>query len=460
MSIKSGLANEGALYELIARGNKDVYFFNDDFTSVNPFDNRYKQIPAQVHELRHIPPLNSAEFGRTSEFEFEVAGEIFTDPTLVIDLPSWLPPEIASQNLTAQIKDLSGTAYGYTNAIAYFLFKNIQIYQDQILLQEFSGDSLFITSRSRGSLSQAFLNNAITGIHDGSYRSIQKSATPGRLRLHLPMLGCQHADDGGFLSICARAQTYKLRITLRRLEELVEASDAHAYPMPWGRSDFLVNGTPCQTLERAKIGTPNIQLETRHIYVDHETRAAISRTQFTIPFQRLYENTFTFGPKDYEPLKRLAAAVATRRLDAVHPASRIVFWFHSQTDLAANRYTHAIQPSGGEYYNNISLLIAGRDRETLFPPLVYNKLQNLAKEDRDPGAGIGTMSWDLGDLRGRRAPFARQPEGTVNFSSADRPTLYVDLAATPSQNTELRAVVDTWALFVFEDGRGQLKYAN
>jgi hypothetical protein len=217
---------------------------------------------------------------------------------------------------------------------------------------------------------------------------------------------------------------------------------------------------PFQTLERAKVASPHIELQTRHLYVDHETRAAIQKTQFEIPFLRLYENIFTFGPKDYEPLKRQAAAIATRRLEGVHPASRIVFWFHSQTDLAANKYTKYTQTNNTEYYNNISLVIAGRDRETLFPPLVYNKLETLAKEDRDPGPGIGVMNWDLGDIRGRRPPFARQPEGSVNFSSADRPTLYVDLAATPSQNTELRAVVEAWAMYVFEEGRGQLKYAN
>lgn len=448
MSIRSGLTNEGALYELIARGNKDVYFFNDDFSALNPFDNQYSLTPGHVHELRRIPPLNSADFGRTSEFEFEVAGEIYTDPTLVIDLPRWAP--------SAQITDLSGTAYGYTNGIAYFLFKNIQVYQDQILLQEFSGDALYLASRTQSSLSQAFLDNAITGLHDGSFASIQAAAQPPRLRLHLPMIGCQHPDDGGFVSIGARNQTYKLRVTLRKFEELLEATDGRAFPKVLQRSDFIdATGQPVSTLKN--IPGPQIQLETRHIYVDLATRKALQTATLTIPFSRLYENVFTFGPKDYEPLKRQAPAIATRRLDAVHPASRIIFAFYSKSDLDANKY---VKLGGTEYYNAISLVIAGRDRETLFTPLVWNRLQALAKGDRDPGVGIGLMSWELGDIRGRRPPYARQPEGTVNFSSADRPTIYVDLKDLPEKNTELRVIVDTWALFEFEQGRGQLRYAN
>jgi hypothetical protein len=462
----TSLTREGALYELVARGNKDAYFFNNEFSSVNPFDLRYNYTPAQVHERRRIPPLNSSEFGRTSEFEFEVAGEIFTDPTILIDLPSWLPPTQAARNTKSQTTDLSGVSYGYTNGIAYFLFSKIQVYVDQILLQEFSGDALFATTRSRGSLNQAFLDNQITGTHNATAKSIARAATPQQLRLRIPLIGCQHHDDGGFPSIGTRQQTYKLRVTLRKLEDLIEASDGQAKPAPWDKP-FLQDGQPFQTLVRTQIGAPTLQLETRHTYVDGETRKKLQETTLEIPFSRIYENSLTFGAVDYAPLKRAAVATGTRRIDATHPASRIVFWSHSTQDLRANKYAKVTADiSGSEYYNNIALYIAGRDREINFPPLVWNRLQVLAKEDRDPGQGLGFMSWDLGDLRGRRAPFARQPEGSVNFTSADRPTFLIDLAGIPvdpvtgQQGTEFRAVIDTWAVFQTENGRGGLKYGN
>ena len=459
---RSGVTHEGALYELLARGNKDLYFFNDDPKSISPYDNRYNPVPAQLHELRRIPPLNGADFGRTCEFEFEAAGEVFVDPTLVIDLPSWLPPQVAASNPKSVITDADGVSYGYTNGIGYFLFSKIQIYQDQLLLQEFTGDALYAASRARGSLSSAFLENKITGVHSGSALEIGRAATPGRLRLHLPLLGCQHPDDGGFPSIAARAQTYKLRVTLRRLEDLVEASDSRPKPVPWGRSDL----GPVATLQRTAIAPITLQLETRHIYVDPDTRERLTRSSLEIPFSRLYENTFTYGAKDYEPLTRGAVANGTRRVDATHPAGRLLFWFHKTADLRANKYTKMTQDDGTEYYNNVSLISAARDREPLNTPLLWNKLQHLAKEERDPGPGLGTMNWDLGDLRGREAPYQHQPEGAINFTTADRPTIYTDLANVPvdpvsgQKSTEMRVIVDSWAIATFEKGRGGLKYGN
>jgi len=250
-SARSAVTNEGALFELLTRGNKDKYFFHDDNSAVSPFDNRYNLIPAQIHERRRIPPLNGADFGRTCEFEFEVAGEIFTDPTLLIDLPTWLPSSVQASKVT----DLSGVSYGYTNGIAFFLFSKIQIYLDQILLQEFSGDALYAATRARGSLNSAFLENLQTAVTSPTAATIRQAATPGRLRLRLPLLGCQHSDDGGVPSIAARQQTFKLRLTLRKLEDLVEASDSRAKPTPWALSTTFTDGTaPFQTLIRTEIG--------------------------------------------------------------------------------------------------------------------------------------------------------------------------------------------------------------
>ena len=160
-------------------------------------------------------------------------------------------------------------------------------------------------------------------------------------------------------------------------------------------------------------------------------------------------------------------AYVTRRVDAQHPASRLLWFSRTQNDLRANRrWKFAADISGGEYYVSQSLIIAARDRETSFSPYVWNLLTHHAKEDRDPGYGIGEMSWDLGDIRGRRGPWNRQPEGTINFTTADRPTLYTSLSAAPTDtllgapSTEMTAIVDTWGLYSIEGDRGVLKYGN
>ena len=462
------LSSEGALYELISRGAKDVYFQADALSAVSPFRNNYKRIPAMVHSLRHIPPTNNADFGKILEFDFEVAGDVFTHPTLLIDLPSWLPNEYASVNNSSIVQDLSGNTYGYTKGIGYFLFSNIQIYQDQILLQEFSGDALYASRMSRGSINSAILENELIGYHNGSKLSIGRNATPNTLRLELPLIGCQHKDDGGFPSFAIRSQTFRLRITIRKLEDLIECSDGRQKPKPWD-STFKIQQTKdgpftqFQTIDRYKIDSLSIYLESRHIYVDADTQKELVETTLEYPFSRLYENIYYFNERDYAPLNNGAVAAVTRRIDAVFPASRLIYFLRQKTDIDANKlWKFTSDTANQEYYNNFSFLIASRDRETLSAPLVWNTITQHSKEDRYSGAGLGIINWDLGEQRGRRPPFARQPEGSVNFSEADRPTLYMELQqiAGSNRNTEMRLILDTWSVYETEERRGGLRFAN
>jgi hypothetical protein len=461
-----GLTAEGSLYEALARGNKDAFFFKDHLDqALNPFENRYDPVPPIVHELRRIPPLNGAEFGRSCEFEFETAGDIFVQPTVIIDLPTWYPAPETLLNKTQTIVETStGNSIGYTNGIAYFLFSKIQIYQDKILLLEFSGDTLWASRAARGTLNSAYLENGLAGWHDGSAESIAAAATPGRLRLELPFIG---GPRRGFPSIAMRQQSFKLRLTLRPLEEILESSvaTATAPPSPWEKNFTVVGTTPLhtfQSLARTAMTSPSLQLETRHIYTDGESQIAMRSVDLEIPFQQLYENHLTFGPLDYAPIDRGAAvAPMTNRIDARHPASRLFWYFRSKADLrAGRRWKVTADNASGEFYANESLIIAGRDRETLFSPFVWNDLTYHAKEERDPGRGFGEMAWDMGAIF---RPDERQPEGAINFTPADRPTLYTELidnGGAANRSTEMTVVVDSWALYRIERDRGFLKYGN
>lgn len=460
---------DGALYELVARGNKDKYFQSDTITAVSPFRNNYKKIPAFIHELRKIPPINNTDFGKVIEFDFEVAGDVFTHPTLLIDLPTWLPSEYASINYKSVIKDSSGNTYGYTKGVGYFLFSNIQIYQDQILLQEFSGDALYASRLSRGSINSAMLENKLIGFHDGSDLSIGRNATTSTLRLELPLIGCQSSKDGGFPSYAVRSQSLRLRLTLRKLEDLIETSNSQVKPTPWNRTDFQIKTsssgsfTTFSTLDRYKIDKPSIYLETRHIYVDNTTQKELVDNVFEYPYSRLFENVLYFNNSDYAPLLRGAIASITRRIDAVYPTSRLLFFLRSKIDIDANKlWKITANTTNQEYYNNLKLLIASKDREYLFSSLVWNIMNQHSKEDRYSGIGLGVMNWDLDSQQGRHPPFARQPEGGINFSEADKPTIYMEIQniSDTIKNTEMRVILDSWSIYETENRRGGLKYAN
>jgi len=469
----TNVRSEGALYELLCRGNKDVYFFADDKTALYPYDNAYKPHSQVIHETRLLPPLQAVDFGRPIEFEFEIAGDVVVEPTLVIELPTWLPEAVAAINTRSLVTDTAGVSYGYTRGIAYFLFSKIQFFQDRYLVQEWSGDSLFALSRSLGTLNSAFLENALTGTHDGSARAIGWNATPGKLRLPLPIIGCQHLNEGGFPRVAATTQAFRVRCILRKIEDLVEASDGRAKPQPWERKDFGCqtvpngNSVPFTTIGRNDLQHPTVMIETRHIYTDRETQDALKATTLTIPFESIYENNFTQGSTDYAPITRGGVATVKRLLDGNHPVGRIVMAFHSMPALRANQYwNYTADISGGQFYNKISLLIASRDRETAWDSSVWHTLECHAKEERDPGYNLSYMNWTLGDTIGRDPAVPRQLEGSINFTTAHKPTLLIDLTAIPNDpvtgnpNTTLDVYVEGWAAMEFEKGRSAILFGN
>ena len=456
---------EGSLYELIARGNKDVYLFSDDSKSVFLFDSSYEAQAPLLTERRVVPPVSTAEFGRSVEFVFDLVGDLMKEPSILIKLPTWLPVTQAALNTKSIIKDTSGVTYGYTQGIAYFLFENIQFFQDNILLQEFSGDTLWALSKNSGSYSRGFLTMEETGDHDGSSFSIQKNATPPLLRLELPLIGC-HQGEPGFPQRGAMRHTYRLRCKLRKLEDLIEASDQRQKPTPWNtlmtvQSVREINDSPIlqpfTTLRREQIAPIELQLETTQVYVDNEMQQALEKIPTKVRFRRLFENTFTQSSLEYTSVVAGGISQVKRRIDGRHPTSRLIWYFRSATDILANRLYSVSTNSGKPYFNTVTLVIAGGQREAPQTPQVWRDLTNYAKEESDSGIELNTMNWTLGVTPPGRPEFDTTT-GAVNFSTADKPTFFIDLASpgTPQvggATTQLNVIQEGWAQFQ-TDGKG------
>lgn len=458
---------EGALYDLVARGKKDTFFQRDEATSINLFDSRYDVTPASIPELRLIVPRNRVQWGGAVEFEIEKAGDILIEPTLLINLPSWYPATI--NNKITLVRDDTGNSYGYVNGIAYFLFEKIQFYQDNLLLQEYSGDALFALRHMRGTYNSAFLEDALTGVHDGSVLSIQRAASPSQLRLRIPLPFCQHSEEGG-LPLCAtESQQFRLRLTLRRLEDLVECSDLSSIvkPSPFDRPfiQTLQDGSTVsfRSIQRYMVGDPVIYLENKQLYIDAPEQKALGsqKEEYIATYSRLYENRFTFGPTEYAG----TPAITKRLIEGRHPAEQIYWFFRSREDLTANRLWKFEAGDGvanaANYYNNIKLTVAGRDREQYWSPQVWQDIEAHAKQERYSGRAIGVMNWSYGAQHAHHGPREINPTGTLNFTSADRPTVYVDLAqVAETTNTQMNLVVDGYATYSVRDKRGGLLYAN
>ena len=466
---RSQTSAEGSLYELVARGVKDKYFLQDDKEAIHPFDWRYERYPASVPEERWTVPINPAKFGSRCEFEFDLPGDILKEATILIDLPTWLPSNLVENSQNGLITDQNGFVNGYVNGIAYFLFERIEIYQGKVLLQEVSGDSLYAAALSKGSLNQAYLTQLLAGMHDGSAISISRNANPGKLELPLPMIGCSIPGDRG-LPLCGlRDQTFRLRLTLRPLESLIESNSitSTAPPTPW-LSTFMQNGITAKSLSRESMKKPILTLRTKQLYLSNEVRAKLAQETIEIPYIRYFDNIFVINQSEYSSIQNNAPTSIVRFLDANYTVERIVTFFRNQRDTYLNRLWNLTNDASSDrqYYTSIQLTIAGKIREEAWPPIVWQSIVGHAKEDRTSSQNITIMNWTRGWRVEDILPSKREPTGGLNFTTADRPMLSIglnDVTIAPQlgyKQVFMNSCCESWALYKIRNRRGGLEYAN
>jgi len=467
---------EGGLYDLVARGVKDTYFTKDDIKSINPFDWRYERYPASLPEFRWTNPLNDCRFGQRVEWEFDLPGDVLLEAHLVIQLPSWLPPDLAAYNPTSQtyVDGNPDKVYGYTNGVGYFLFERIQIFQDNLLIQEVSGDALYAAAFSKGSWNQSYLTQDLAGMHDGSPSSIMHNATPGILEIPIPMIGCSWEGDKG-LPLCGLRQTvFRLRCQLRPLEKLVEGALGETCPTPWTYTytqnrDGVPDVSNIPAIERILIGQPVIQLRTKQLYLANEVRHILAKETIEVPYIRYYENLFTLNSLDYAPLSvGTMTSSVTRVLDANFTVERILTYFRNSQTIGKNQlwnFTNTAS-SDGQFYNSIQLTIAGQLREGPWGPDVWERIVTDAKQERSPAQHIAIFDWSRGWRIEDVPPAIREPTGGINFTTADRPTFLLelkDVAVDPTLGYKLSymtSLCETWGLYRIRNGKGGLEYAN
>ncbi len=501
-SIPSSQA-QGALFELVARGVKDKYFMADQKESAFIYDASYDASVPHLGERRTFVPVNGTGFGTTFDVEIEPYGDVLTECALEIQLPTWLPQSVAMGTETVPASVVnglypitsvgSGLSYGYVNGMGYFLLEKVQFYQDQILLQEWSGDGLLAKQLTEGSYHHGGLRLLRGGWMDTAERTaernIQLRATPPLLRVHLPLPGLQSPTDVGLPLLAMTWQTLRLRVTLRRLEDLVVCSDGSVFkPAPWDVPFFQYteeDGVTVQTfapLRREEIGAPTILLSTVQRYVPIEAQKALRGARMEIPFRKMMENRFTFNDSNFIALDKGGVSAVTRKLEGRHPTERLLWLFRLQEAVDKGRLddwynpyfeNHPVtetqpltQPYGGFYYR-LKLLIAGRDREKLESGEVWSVVGPWAKQERVSGVrGLGVMDWGVGDQMGVRYPTERLPTGSVNMTTADRPTLYLELANVPvhplraERVVEMRVWTEAWNVYEIYEGRGRALFAS
>jgi hypothetical protein len=463
-------SRSGGLLELVARGKKDVFFTANPTTSF--FNSVYVRAAPFTKEIYVCPPRNAPEWGRWFEFEIDHRGDLAKHFYFRVTLPTWLPSDVAAINLTGLVSDLSGVTYGWCNNVGFQMFERIQIYQDQIMIHESYGEYLEWRLRQSYGYTTTYLVAAEVGSRAETPVGIGRSASRVELRVPFPVFGWQYLNDPG-LPLCAlRKQRFRIRVLLRNLNELVVASDGRLAPQPWGGKLLQVQATQggpiteARTLNESVMRRIVINLEQTAVYVPKDVQHWFNAQTFRFPFQTVQYQHFTVEDNTMTAAAQNPGAVyqVPFNVDFIGSIDRLLLGFRSAASTEAGQRTVLRAPNGVPFIRTVRLNIANIDRIKQWQlPVVrevtaYWKSQRMQSDlaNRDIAQEIYTLSF--GGFDGVR------PAGTVNFTRASLPTLFVTLNATPYDRRNISRKVyallygESWNVFEVCNGVGKMMF--
>ena len=460
------MSTGGGLLDLVARGKKDTFFTQNP--KVSFFHSVYQKSPAFTQEVRLTQPRNKPEWGRWTDFEIEAIGDIMRNPVLLINLPSWLPATQAEANPFSLITDLEGVEYGYTQDVGITMIEKIQVFNDQIMLHEFWGQWLEWRAAMQ---SNSSVYGALAGRHAPLPGRIAKAATPKQLRVYLPLLGNQTPDDQGFPLVALGGQRFRIRVFLRKLEEIIEASDSRLNPQPWGRTFRLKTsssdpGFEFQTKPRENIGGPILTLETTQIYVPKDVQDVLKSTPLHLPYIQNQLSEFTIQDDKWDAVQFGVTVIIPYELDFIGSVQRLTIGLQTLASIQAGQRYDLRPPSGGStsFIQSLRLNNGTRDRLERFSDKIYRDVANYYKNQKEPrepnGFPFNVYTLTFGPSE------TTKPLGTFNMSRTLDTLLYLELAPIArdsrlnNRKTNVYIFAEAWNVFEIKNGKGKMLFAD
>ena len=444
------------LLELVARGKKDTFFTGDPQMSF--FHSVYNRASPWLRETRFVSPRNDGDFDSYVDFVLEPVGDIIRDIHLIVQLPTWLPPSVASINGTSKIIDLSGNTYGWTNHIGYFFIQKVQLYQNQFMLFEDFGEAMWLRALSKSTVDKMTVYDSLTGGHDGSALGIQRNATPGQLesRLRLPFDACDR--DFGLPIGAINPFSLRLRVYINKLAPMIESSSglqANVFGLPMTvQSSATGPAVPFVSKKRNELGKPVLQLRVQYVYVDSICQKLLRSTEWSVPFPRCMTNSFTLEDFVWKPG---ATPTLRKGIEIFGSIKRLRIIFQTDASFTAGQAWNYSAPGGGDWFSSLSFFLHGNDRLGLWDPAVFEQLTPYSHDVGRYVPNVFCLDSGAEDLD--------VPAGTLNLTQAEKPELQFVLTALAadarngSKKTYLRVYADVWDLLRLSSGLIKLPYS-
>lgn len=446
----------GGLLELVARGKKDIFFTSNP--QISFFHSVYPRCAAFTKEIFVAKPRNSPEWGKYVDFDIDHRGDVIKQLYLRIQLPSWLPASL--KDTKGVFTDLSGVSYGFTNRVGFIMIDKIQYFNDNVLLFESFGTHMDWRARQEYEF-------GVTGILNDEIGGSMLTTGPGgmsrSLRVPIPMLGSQRLGDPGLPLSALRGNRFRIRVHLRPYTDVLVASDGRLKPNPFNmrlKIQTVKNGefdTSHTSLPAACMKRLDITLESTYLYLPTDVNTWLKASVLRFPFRAVQQQLFTL--EDNIMNAAATTGVATNfplPLDFMGPVSRLMVGIRSEANTLSGMLTTLTAPGGVPFIRSMRLNIANIDRVKKWDIDVFREVSAFWKHTAPANDEIYTISF--GGFE------STVPCGTVSFTRAVLPTLYLVLGSTTyDPRTISRAAIvevfaDSWNLYEVGGGRGRLMF--
>lgn len=454
----------GALLELVARGKKDVFFTSNPVMSV--YHNVYTRASPTVKEIYIAKPRNIPEWGRWVDFDIDHRGDLLKQIYLRIELPTWLPSEADSANMRGVVTDASGVTFGYCTNVGFQVIDKIQVFNDQLLIHEVYGEFMDWYLRQSHASETIYTIADDIGWYDAQNPTqMARSVSRRHYRVPVPLLGWQQLDDPGLPLVALRNTRYRIRIHFRKLEDVVVASDGRLRPEPWGERPLRVQATrdgpvvdTFKTLRREAMRSLGVSLECTYMYVGADVITFLKSQTLRIPFKTVQHHTYTIDDTQL-------TAAAIRPADTfgmslpihfVGSVERMLVGFRSEACTMAGQRSVLVSPAQTPFIRSMRLTIANIDRIKSWAPDVFHDVAAYWKHARRNPNEIYTLTFGGAD--------PARPVGTLNFTRASLPVLYLTLNAIPydvrtiSRTTYAIVYAESWNVYEISGGKGRLMF--
>lgn len=459
--------NKGGLLELVARGKKDIFFTANP--TISFFHSVYIKSSPFTKEIYVSKPRNSPEWGRWVDFDFEHRGDIANNTYLRIELPSWLPPNVQEINKSGIVTyDEQGTTYGYCNNVGFQMIEKIQFFQDQVKVHETFGEYLDWRLRQSHTFSTTYIVGAQVGTYQESPLALGRTASGMVLRVPFSILGWQNLQDPGLPMCALKNERFRIRVHLRKLEEIVVASDGRLHPNPWSKPLF-VQSHKNGKIDKAQVSKSResmknigVSLETTQVYIPADVQLVLKSQTLRIPFNTiqfqqytLEDNLLTASSLNPQNIYKFPLAI-----DCIGSVNRMLLGFRSEASTEAGQRTN-LQSS---VIHTLRLNIANIDRVKQWEKTVFREVTSYWKNNR--------MGIDLSDATKPHEIYTitlggydnRYPSGTINFTRAVDSILFTTLGSIDydprnvSRKMFALFYVEAWNIYEIANGNGKCMF--